>query len=99
MHVDTDTNIRSTDRILELSPIEGQTALSAAGLVDSRLFTGEQKLHIKMDPQSCLWYMQWEQNGILPGGLKGKFTGFKTAIKHAEDYFKKRNVRITQVRD
>lgn len=94
-----DTNIRSTDRVLELAPIEGKTALTTAGLADKRLFTGEQKLHLKMDPQSNLWYFQWEQNGIIPGGLQGKFTGFKAGIKHAEEYFKKRNVRITQVKD
>lgn len=92
-------NVRSKDRVLELAPIEGQTALSNQGLPDKRLFTGEQKLHIKMDPSSCLWYCQWEKNGILPGGLEGRFTGFKAAIKHAEDYFRKRNVRVTQVKD
>jgi hypothetical protein len=99
MHFDTLTNIRSTDRVLELSAMEGKTPLSTTGTTDARLFTGEQKLHIKMDPETCLWYFQWEQNGLIPGGLKGKFTGFKSAIKHAEDYFKKRNVQITQVRD
>lgn len=93
------TNIRSTDRVLELSPFEGETALSTTGVPDKRIFTGEQKLHLKMDPQSCLWYFQWEQNGIIPGGLKGRFTGFKAGIKHAEEYFKRRNVRITQVKD
>lgn len=92
-------NIRSTDRVLELAPMEGETALSYSGAPDKRLFTGEQKLHLKMDPQSCLWYFQWEQNGIIPGGLKGRFTGFRAGLKHAEDYFKKRNVRITQIRD
>ena len=97
MHAMTEQGTRSTDRVLELAPIAGQTVLSTGGLPDKRLFTGEQKLHIKMDPQTCLWYFQWEQNGIIPGGLQGKFTGFKAAIKHAEDYFKKRNVQITQV--
>lgn len=99
MLADVDTNVRSTDRVLELAPVEGKAPLSYSGNVDKRLFTGEQKLHIKMDPQTCLWYFQWEQNGIIPGGLSGKFTGFKSAIKHAEDYFLKRNVQITQVRD
>lgn len=98
-HLQPMTNVRSTDRVLELSPIKGASVLAASGAVDNRLFTGEQKLHLKMDPSTCLWYFQWEQNGILPGGLKGKFTGFKSGIKHAEDYFKKRNVQITQIRD
>lgn len=99
MYVEPETNHRSTDRVLELSPIEGKTALSSTGQPDKRLFTGEQKLHIKMDPQTCLWSFQWEQNGLLPGGLQGTFTGFKSAIKHAESYFTRRNIRVTKVID
>lgn len=94
-----ETNLRSTDRVLELAPIEGKAALSNQGVPDKRLFTGEQKLHVKMDPVTCLWYFQWEQNGILPGGLKGRFTGFKSAIKHAEEYFRLRNIEVTRVVD
>lgn len=99
MYILPETNIRSTDRVLELSPMEGKTALSTQGLADKRLFTGEQKLHVKMDPNTTLWYFQWESNGILPGGLKGQFTGFKSAIKHAEEYFFHRNIRVTKVVD
>lgn len=93
------TNLRSNDRVLELAPIEGKTALTTGGVPDKRLFTGEQKLHVKMDPVTCLWYFQWEQNGVLPGGLKGSFTGFKNAIKHAENYFLQRNIQVTKVID
>lgn len=99
MYTLPETNIRSTDRVLELSPMEGKTALSNQGLADKRLFTGEQKLHVKMDPKTTLWYFQWENNGILPGGLKGQFTGFKSAIKHAEEYFFHRNIQVTKVVD
>lgn len=99
MHTLPETNVRSADRVLELAPMEGKTALSNQGSPDNRLFTGEQKLHIKMDPQTCLWYCQWEQNGVLPGGLKGSFTGFKAAIKHAENYFFHRNIKVTKVID
>lgn len=99
MHVEPETNNRSTDRVLELSPIEGKAALNTSGQPDKRLFTGEQKLHIKMDPQTCLWYCQWEQNGLLPDGLKGTFTGFKSAIKHVEGYFLRRNIKVTKVID
>lgn len=93
------TNLRSNDRVLELAPMEGKTALNNQGAPDKRLFTGEQKLHIKMDPATCLWYFQWDQNGVLPGGLKGTFTGFKAAIKHAESYFGRRNIQVTKVVD
>lgn len=99
MYALPETKLRSNDRVLELSPIEGKTALSTQGLADKRLFTGEQKLHVKMDPNTTLWFFQWEQNGVIPGGLKGQFTSFKAALKHAEDYFFHRNVKVTKVND
>lgn len=99
MHMMPETNLRSADRVLELAPIEGKTALSTQGAPDKRLFTGEQKLHIRMDPNTTLWYFQWEQNGILPGGLKGNFTSAKAALKHAENYFFHRNIKITKIVD
>lgn len=92
------TEMRSKDRILSLSVIDGERAKSSTGMTDSRLFTGEQQLHLKMDPETCLWYFQ-QSNGILPGGLQGRFTGFKAGLKHAEDYYQKRNIRITRVDD
>lgn len=91
--------IRSTDRVLELSPMEGKTALSSQMLPDKRLFTGAQKLHVKMNPETTLWSFHWEQPGLLPGGLTGVFTGPKQAIKHASDYFAKRNIQVTRVID
>ena len=97
--IDTETNIRSTDRILSLSVIDGTLPKSSTGQTDTRLFTGEQKLHLKMDPQTCLWYFQYSSNGLLPSGLQGRYTGFKAGIKHAEDYFRKRNVKITEIKD
>lgn len=99
MYTLPETNLRSTDRVLELSPMEGKTALTNQGAPDKRLFTGEQKLHVKMNPNTTLWYFQWETNGVIPGGLKGQFTGFKAAIKHAEDYFRQRNIKVTKVID
>lgn len=92
-------NIRSADRILSLAPIDGEKPLSSTGLVDNRIFTGEQQLHLKMDPQTCLWSFQYSNNGVLPEGLKGKYTGPRMALKLAEEYFRKRNIRITQIKD
>lgn len=91
------SNLNSNDRVLELAPIEGKTSLTNQGIPDKRLFTGEQKLHVKMDPATCLWHFQWETNGVLPGGLKGNFTGVKAAIQHAENYFFQRNIKVTKV--
>ncbi len=99
MYTEAETNSRSTDRIIQLEVMDGQKAKSSTGNVDTRLFTGEQKLHLKMDPQTCLWYFQYAQNGLLPEGLKGKFTGFKDGLKYAESYFAKRNIKITEIKD
>lgn len=99
MFADADSNIRSSDRVLNVEQIDGKAPRSSTGMVDPRLFTGEQKLHLKMDPQTCLWYFQYSNNGQLPEPLKGRFTGFKPGLKFAEEYFKKRNIKITQVKD
>jgi len=96
---EVETNIRSKDRILSLSVIDGTLPKSSTGQTDTRLFTGGQQLHLKMDPQSSLWYFQYSNNGLLPGGLTGRYTGFKAGIKAAEDYFRKRNVKVTEVKD
>lgn len=99
MALSTFSNVRSKDRILMLEKMEGKTPLSSSGLLDNRLFTGEQNLVLKMDPETCLWSFQYTNNGLLPEGLKGKFTGFKAGLKHAEGYFKRRNVNIVEVKD
>ena len=93
------SNLRAKDRILMLQPMEGKTPLSTSGQVDNRIFTGEQNLKLKMDPETCLWSFQYTNNGLLPGGLEGQFTSFKAGLKHAEGYFKKRNVKIIEVKD
>jgi len=99
MYTQPETNVRSTDRIISLEVMDGKKALSSTGLVDRRLFTGEQQLRLKMDPQTCMWYFQYTQNGLLPEGLQGQFTGFKAGLKHAESYFGRRNIKITDVKD
>jgi hypothetical protein len=98
----TDANMRATDRVLALSVIEGKQAQTAAGRTDNRQFTGKQTLHVKMDPHSSLWSFRYGdegQRGLLPGGLEGVFTSFSKAYAHAESYFQKRNVKITEVKD
>lgn len=94
-----ETNIRSPDRIITLSVIDGEKAKSSTGLIDTRLFTGEQQLRLRMDPESCLWSFLYTNNGVLPEPLKGKYTSFKMGLKQAEDYFRKRNIKITAVKD
>lgn len=86
----------SLDRVLVLSPIDDKSPLSSTGMVDPRLFTGENKLHAIRDEQTALWHFKYE-SGVLPPQLKQQFTGFKALRKHAEDYFKKRNIQIKEV--
>lgn len=99
MHTEPNTNIRATDRVITLEVMDGQKAKSSTGAVDTRLFTGGQQLRLTMDPQTCLWHFRYTNNSLLPGGLEGQFTGFKAGLKHAEDYFARRNIRITAVKD
>jgi hypothetical protein len=91
--------LRSNDRVISLSQIDKKAPISSTGVVDRRLFTGEQKLHAIVDSQSGLWYMQYETVGKLPQELDQKFTTFSALYKHAEEYFRKRNIKIEEVID
>lgn len=88
----------STDRVLVLKPLNGKDPLSSKGMVDKRLFTGENKLHAMRDNQTCLWYLKYE-SGVLPPEMKQQFTGFKALKKFADGYFSKRNIEIVEVLD
>lgn len=90
------TKERKTDRVLLLNAREGAT--SSTGLIDNRLFTGDNKLHVTMNPRNLLWFFKYEHGG-LPELLKQKFTNFDTAYKHAEKYFNSRGVEIVGVVD
>lgn len=86
----------SPDRVLILAPMEGKTTKNSIGLTDPKLFTGENKVHVLKEAQTNFWYFRYEQ-GSVPEPLKCKFTGFKQALKHATDYYAKRNVTIKEV--
>lgn len=90
---------RSDDRVLVLSPIDGEKPLSSSGLVDPNLFTGKNKLHAVKDSQTCMWSFKYEM-GMLPPNLRDKnFTTFTALKKHASDYLQKRNILIKEVID
>lgn len=93
-----ESKMRSPDRVLVLSVIDGKAAKSSTGAIDNRLFTGGNKLHAIMDSQTTLWSFKYD-DGLLPQSLKNRFTSFKHLLKHAEDYFKTRNVEIKEVKD
>lgn len=91
------SKMRSTDRILVLRPIEGSKAKSSTGLVDPRLFKGDNNLHAIMDPMG-LWYCRLDQ-GVIPPELKQQFTSFAKLLKHIQEYYKTRNIEIVEVKD
>ncbi len=94
----SESKMRSPDRILELEVIDGKSPRTNMGMTDVSLFTGDNKLHAKMDNETTLWGLQYEK-GVVPEPLKQKFTSFKTLKRFAEDYFLKRNVRIKEIKD
>lgn len=87
----------TADRILALEPLDlNKSTLTNTGLVDNRLFTGENRLHAIMDVQTSLWSMRYDA-GIVPQPLQQRFTSYGRLKKHAEEYFKKRNIRVKEV--
>lgn len=96
-----ESKMRSADRILMLEPMEGKQATQGTtnGIIDPTLFKeGGNRLHCVMNPESCLWTFKYEK-GMIPPALKGTWTGFKFAKKHAEEYFQGRNIKVSEVQD
>lgn len=89
---------RKTDRILKIRPIEGQKTLSSTGLVDPRIFTGDNNLHAIQDPRNTLWGLKLEAGGLAEP-LKQKFKTFDSLLEFVKVYFRKRNLEITEVID
>ncbi len=92
-----ESNNRTTNRVLELQQIDGKKPLNTLGLVDHRLFSGENKLRACRDDQG-LWYMKYD-SGVLPPALRNRFTTFTALKNFAEEYFNKRNIVIKEVVD
>lgn len=91
------SKLRSDRRIFSLS-LNADAPVSSTGLLDKRLFTGENKLVANKDPQYQLWSLSYE-HGIVPEALKQKFTSFKVLVKFATDYFDKRHITIKEIID
>lgn len=98
MAISPESKMKSPDRILVLKVMEGKKPISTTGAADPRLFSGENKLHAVMDQQTCLWRLKYDM-GIVPESLKGTFTGFNALKKFAIEYYAKRNIEITEVKD
>lgn len=93
-----ETKMKATDRILKLKVMEGEKAKNSTGMVDSRLFSGDNRLHVVKEPDTNFWYFK-QDSGNTPPALKQKFTSFQYAKEHAVNYFKTRNVEVTEVID
>lgn len=85
------------DRVLTLSQIDGTKPLSSTGLVDKRLFTGENKLHAIMSPSNLLWTLKYEQGAVPPPLRDKSWTSFPLLMNDTRAYFKSRNIDIIQV--
>lgn len=91
------SKMRKPRRVFVLEPIDGKPE-TTGGMVDKRLFTGENNLNAILDEQSMLWSLKYDK-GITPDALKERFTTFKKVKEHVEGYFKRRNIRIKEIID
>lgn len=95
--IDKSAKIRSTDRvfILKKKDIKVNTK-SSSGIIDNRLFTGENRLHAIQNPETSLWSFKYE-HGMTPSTLKSSFTSWQKAYEFIKVYFENRNIEITEV--
>jgi len=96
-HNPANKRMASSDVILKLRPKDG-SAKNVKGVVDNRLFNGENNLHIKMNPQTTLWTLEYD-HGQLPLVFKQQFTGLQKAMTQVRMYYEKRGVEIVEVQD
>lgn len=85
------------DRVFVLRPIEGKKALASNGLVDTRLFTGDNHIHVKQDENS-LWYIQLDM-GLVPPGINQLYTSGARAISTMKGYYARRNIELIELVD
>lgn len=84
------------DRVLVLKPKEGHTAKTTGGLVDKRIFTGENNIHAIMDPEYGHWHVKYD-SGTVPQQLQQRWTSFSKLYEFVKQYYDKRNIEITEV--
>lgn len=89
---------RAVDIVLKLAPVDGKAPLSSTGLIDKRLFTGDNRLHAIYDHQTHLWYLKYD-DGIVPDPLKQRFTGLQKMLDFVTGYFARRNIKIEEIID
>jgi len=90
-------NTASSDRVIKLEVIDTKLPKTSTGMVDTNLFTGENNLHARIDPQTMMWTVHYEK-GAVPGALKEqRWTSFSRLFKDLETYFRERNIKITEI--
>lgn len=88
----------SFDRIIVLKPREGQSTLNSKGMVDNRLFDGNNRLHAIRDSQTAFWSLRYDK-GLVPEQMKQSFTTFQKMYDFVKGYFGRRNVDVVDVID
>lgn len=88
--------LKKDDRIILVGVIDGEKPLSSIGMVDKRLFTGDNKLHAKYNPMTGFWKLNYEV-GILPPALDQAWTSFEQLRFDVSAYFFKRNIEIKSI--
>lgn len=91
-----DNKNASFDRILILKPQEGANTLNSKGMVDNRLFTGENKLHAIRNSETAFWSLKYD-NGLVPEPLRQSFTTYQKMYDFVKGYFARRNIDIVDV--
>lgn len=90
-------NLRD-DRVFILGPVEGKSVKDVAGRTDSRLFTGDNRLHAVKDPETGMWSLKYDK-GTLPGPFQQIFTKYSVLENFIKNYYIKRNIEVKQVVD
>lgn len=88
--------MKSDHRILNLR--QKGPSKDSSGVMDRRLFNGENKLHAQFNHNTGMWRLNYDSGG-LPGGLQMLFTTFPELLDHVRVYFSKRNVEVYDVVD
>lgn len=89
---------KKEDRAFLLAQMEGKKGQDSSGLVDPRLFTGDNKLHAVKEKDTCLWYLKYE-HGSVPVPFRQRFTHFYVLEKFVRDYYAKRNIEVKEIID
>lgn len=88
---------KDQSRTLSCKVIDNKASKGSTGLIDNRIFTGENELVARLDTNTMLWYLTYKM-GSPPGVLKDqRWTSFSRLFKDVSKYFLDRNIEIKEV--